>query len=248
MNPDEYDKLARIDATHWFYSGKRIVVRHWISRYIRLEPEDVLIDAGAGTGTLLVEMARYCRVIGLDNFEESLNIALPRIQAVGGKIIKTSLAKVDLPDSCARVVTLLDVLEHLDDDQGALREMVRLTRPQGLLILTVPALKMLWSDWDVALHHRRRYTRSEFLRLVDLPGVELLHCAYVNSLLFPPIALVRVFRRFFPRPPGAARAEDKIPPAWLNSLLRQLFVRPACWGWFHPPVGVSLLAVLRRAC
>jgi SAM-dependent methyltransferase len=246
MNPDEYTKLSRVDREHWFYRGKRAVVRHWVGRFASLQPDDLWVDAGCGTGTLLVEQSRVCRVLGLDDFEESIALARPRVEAVGGRVLKTSLDRVELPDGCAAVVTLLDVLEHLDDDAAALREMVRLTRPGGLVVVTVPALRALWSDWDVALHHRRRYSRRDLLGVIRMPGVEVVRCAYFNSLLLPPIWLIRAWRKLRPVRPGAERAEDRIPGRPLNELLYRALVTPACWSWFRPPAGVSLLAVLRR--
>jgi SAM-dependent methyltransferase len=246
MNPDEYTKLDRLDREHWFYRGKRAVVRHWIGRHLALRPDDLLIDAGCGTGTWLVEMSEVCRVLGLDDYEDSIRLARPRVEAVGGRVLKTALDRVDLPDGCAAVVTLLDVLEHLDDDGAALEEMIRLVRPGGVIVITVPALRWLWSDWDVSLHHRRRYGRGDLLRLVSRPGVEVLRCAYYNSAVLPGVALVRLWRKFRRPPRGAARAEDRLPPAWLNGLLYRAMVSPACWSFFHPPAGVSLLTVLRR--
>lgn len=247
MNPEEYQRLARIDRVHWFYRAKRAVVRHWIGRHLTLGPDDLLIDAGMGAGTWLVEMGRHCRILGLDDHEESLALARPRVQAAGGRVIKTGLNRVGLADGCAAVVTLMDVLEHLDDDAGALAEMVRLTRPGGLIVITVPALKWLWSDWDRALHHRRRYARAELLALVKRPGVEILRCAFFNTALLPAIALVRAWRKLRPEAQGAERAEDRVPPWPVNALLEWLTAAPACVGPCRPPWGVSLLAVLRRA-
>src|SRR5512135_2488475 len=116
MNPDEYAKLDRIDREHWFYRGKRAIVRHWINRYATLSPEDLYLDAGCGTGTMLVEMSRVCRVVGLDDHPESIALARPRVESLGGRVLQTGLDQVPLSDGCAAVVTLLDVLEHLDDE------------------------------------------------------------------------------------------------------------------------------------
>jgi len=246
MSPEEYEKLERIDGEHWFYCGKRAIVRHWISRHLELTKDDLLIDAGCGTGRMAAEMAQACRVIALDDHEESISLARPKIEAAGGEVIRTGLHKVGLDSGCAAVVTLLDVLEHIRDDRGALMETVRLVRPGGLVVITVPAMRSLWSDWDEALHHCRRYSRPELLELVTMPDVEVLRCAYFNALALPAIFPVRTWRKFVPPRPGAERAEDRIPPKLLNSLLNKLLVVPACWGWFRPPLGVSLLAVLRK--
>ncbi len=246
MDAAQYADLDRLDRDHWFYRGKRAIVEHWIDRYLTLGPDDLLIDGGMGTGTWLVQMSRRCRVLGLDDHDESLAIARPRLEAVGGSALKTTLDRVDLPDGCAAVVTLLDVLEHLDDDEAALREMIRLVRPGGLVVVTVPALPWLWSDWDTVLHHRRRYVRSQLRRLVDRPGVEVLRCTYFNTLALAPIAAIRMLRKVKPPRPGAPRAEESMPPDRANRLLYGAMVAPARWGWLRPPVGVSLLAVLRR--
>ena len=246
MNPEEYANLERLDRTHWFYRGKHAIVRHWIDHHAPLQRDDVLVDAGMGTGTWLMKMSRRCRLVGLDDHDESLAIARPRLEAVGGRAIKTKLDRVDLPDGSASVVTLMDVLEHLPDDSAALREMVRITRPGGLIVLTVPALKSLWSDWDVSLHHYRRYHRRELMKLFSTVDVDVLRCAYFNSLAVAPITLIRTWRKFRPPREGAIRAENRIPGRALNALLYSAMVIPARWRWFYPPLGVSLLGVLRR--
>ncbi len=246
MNPQEYFRLEQLDRRHWFYRGKRDIVRHWIDRYLELRPDDLLVDAGMGTGTWLVEMSGRCRVLGLDDHDESLALARPKVEAVGGRVLRTGLNRVELPDGCATVVTLMDVLEHLDDDAGALDEMIRLTRPGGLLVITVPALPWLWSDWDEALHHRRRYTRPGLRALIERRGVRALRCAYFNSAVLPLVAAVRWWRRRRPPDPGESRAEDRLPPSFVNALFHRVMVAPACWGPLRPWAGVSLLAVLRR--
>lgn len=246
MNPEEYVKLDQLDRTHWFYVGKRKIVRRWIDRYLKLKPDDLLVDAGMGTGTWLVEMSNQCRVLGIDDYQESLDIAIPRLEKVGGKVLKSTLDHVDLPDGVASVVTLMDVIEHLDDDAAAVREMVRITSSGGLIIITVPALMSLWSDWDTILHHRRRYTKAKLQMLFDLEKVEVLHCTYFNSLVLPLVFLVRFWRKWFPVRGGQIRAEERIPPWPFNDILRITMVWPAVRGWFRPPAGVSLIAVLRR--
>lgn len=246
MNPDEYTKLDRLDRVHWFYRGKRTIVRSWVERYLKLTPADLVIDAGCGTGTFLAELAGTCKVLGLDDHAESITIAGPRLEKAGGGVLQTTLDRVDLSDGCAAVVTLMDVLEHVDDDAGVLREMARLVRPGGLVVVTVPALMWLWSDWDVALHHRRRYHAAGLRQAIAASGLDTLHLAYFNSAALPAIGLVRARRKLRPPVPGRERAEDRVPGRLVNWLLYQAMVVPAKWRWFHPPAGVSLLAVLRK--
>ena len=246
MNPVEYEKLAAIDSEHWFYRGKRDIVRYWIARFRPLSSDDLLIDVGCGTGALLAEMSGTCRVLGLDNHEESAALVRDRLGKSGTVLVKSSICEASLPEKQAAVVTALDVLEHIQDDATALRNIIQLAEPGGLIILTVPAMRWLWSDWDVSLQHYRRYERPDFMRLLETPHAEILHCAYFNTLALAPMLLIRLVRRWFPPAPGQERAEDRVPPRWLNSLLHATLVWPATWKWMKPPLGGSLLAVLRR--
>ncbi|HEY3321363.1 MAG TPA: class I SAM-dependent methyltransferase [Planctomycetota bacterium] len=246
MQEAEYQRLARIDREHWFYRGKRAIVRHWIERFRPLTPDDLLVDAGMGTGAWLVEMSPRCRVTGLDHSEASLAIARPQVEAAGGNVFQTSLDRTPLGSESATVVTLLDVLEHLEDPAAAMSEMIRIARPGGLLVITVPALQMLWSDWDETLGHKRRYNRRQLLTLCTRPEIELLHCGYFNTLALPAIALARCWRKLFPPPSGSLRAEDRVPSRFLNEFLYKALVVPACLRWPRAPIGVSLLAVMRK--
>lgn len=246
MQPVEYERLARIDREHWFYRGKRAIVRHWLERTQPLGRDDLLIDAGMGTGTWLEEMAGACRVVGLDDHDESLAIAGPRVRSVGGEVLKTSLVRIPLADGCASAVTAMDVLEHLREDVAALRELVRITRPGGVIVVTVPAMPSLWSDWDVALHHVRRYRRSGLRTLLGQVDVDVLRLSHFNAAAIGPAWFVRSWRRFRQPADPATWAEHRIPKPWLNRALERVMVGTACWDWPRTPIGLSLLAVLRR--
>lgn len=246
MNPDEYANLARVETGHWFYVGKRQIVRHWIQRVRPLSPGDLLADCGAGTGTFAEEMVPHCRVLAIDDHEESMELARRKLGA--DRVKKGSCTALPLEDGSVDVLTALDVIEHVEQDRQALGEFARVTRPGGIVVITVPALMSLWSDWDVALHHFRRYTRPTLLDLVPRDAFEVVHCNYVNVAAFPLVLLVRKWRALKMKLGGKidARSEDAIPPGPLNALLRWSFVGPACQAAVPFPFGVGLLAVLRR--
>ena len=246
MNPEEYANLADVENRHWFYVGKRRIVRHWIQRLHPLRPDHLLADCGAGTGTFAAEMTPLCRVLAIDDHEESLELARKKLGP--DHVRRGSCTALPLEDRSVDVLTALDVIEHVEQDGAALREFARVTRPGGLVVITVPALMLLWSDWDVALHHYRRYTRQGLLDIVPPDAFEVMQCHYVNVAAFPLVLAVRKWRAFQARFGGAprARSEDAIPPAPLNALLRWSFVGLACQGLVRFPCGVGLLAVLRR--
>jgi hypothetical protein len=136
-------------------------------------------------------------------------------------------------------------LEHVPDDAAVVRGFARLLKPGGLAVVTVPASMALWSDWDVALHHFRRYDRAQLRALFRDDTWEIVHLNYTNVLIFPAAWFVRKLRGLAPARKATARVEDRMPPRWLNALLRTVFVRMAHWR-VPFPFGVSLVLVARR--
>jgi len=245
MNPEEYQNLARVETVHWFYAGKREIVRHWIHHFRPLQRDDLLVDCGAGTGIFVDEMKGTCRVLALDDFEESLELLRKRLG--DDNVRKGSCTALPLPDSSVDVLTALDVIEHVEDDRTALREFLRVLRPGGLAVITVPALMVLWSDWDVTLRHFRRYSGESLLKIIP-PEFEILHTNYVNVAVLPLVLAVRKWRGLKNRlgMKTDVRSEDKIPAPWLNHILRSTFVKPACQKVVRFPAGVGLITVLRK--
>ncbi len=246
MNSDEYDKLSEVEARHWFYSGKREIVRHWLCRAGPLKLSDTLLDCGAGTGKFVEEMSHTCHALALDDHAESLVIAEKKLGK--GRVVEGRCTALPFPDNSLDAITALDVLEHVDRDDIAVGEFARVLKPGGILVVTVPALPSLWSDWDVVLHHHRRYTRNSLHALLEKTPLQMLHWNYVNVAALPAVWLVRSLRKL--RAPSSAgtsiRAEDAIPPAPLNGLLRWIFVKLACQSLIRFPAGVGLVGVWRK--
>lgn len=248
MNPEEYANLMRIEKHHWFYRGKRELVRRWLGRAGAPGPADLLVDCGAGTGLFAEEMRAGCRVLAVDDHDESLELAraaFPRLEVRRG-----SCTALPVGDGEASCVTALDVIEHVADDAAAIGEFVRILRPGGLLVITVPAFQSLWSDWDLALHHQRRYNRAELRAKLTRPDLQILDQRFVNGLVFPLVWWIRRARRANPAGVASAaptrRSEDRVPPGPLNAGLRHWFVWEGTQGIVRLPFGVGQLAVARK--
>jgi SAM-dependent methyltransferase len=141
------------------------------------------------------------------------------------------------------LIALLDVLEHVADDRAALKSIRTKLKPGGKLLVTVPGNPWMWSAHDVSHHHHRRYRRGELKSVAKDAGLEVDFLSPFNSLLFPPIAAARLAGRLL----GRESADDAMPPALVNRLLRAIFgLEAALIGRVPFPFGVSLAAVLRR--
>jgi SAM-dependent methyltransferase len=243
----EYDALERVEREHWFYKGKRLLVRWWIERAAKLTSGDRILDAGAGNGELVRELGgeyahRGVNVIGIEYSEEGRRLARER---KGTELLAGSILDLPLLDETCAVSIALDVLEHVEDDAKAFGELLRVTQSGGLVIINVPAFMSLWSDWDVSLKHFRRYRKREMQLLIDQHSreVEILYFDYINAFAFPAIYLYRKIAKVLS---FKSRAEDQIPSERVNQLMLDLFVKPAKKMWFHPPFGVSLFVVLKK--
>jgi ubiquinone/menaquinone biosynthesis C-methylase UbiE len=244
---EEFDALEKVEREHWFYKGKRLLVRHWIERAVKFTSGGVIVDAGAGTGELVRELRGIYEpggvsVIGIEFAEEPRRLAMERKAT---ELIAGSILDLPLEDNTSRVTIALDVLEHVENDRLAFSELLRVTSSGGIIIINVPAFMSLWSDWDVSLGHFRRYTRRTLREVIEphRSNIDLLYFDYANSVAFLPILTIRKLSRMFRL---KSRLEDRIPSPRMNRILLNLFVAPSKKRWFHPPFGSSLFCVLRK--
>jgi SAM-dependent methyltransferase len=144
------------------------------------------------------------------------------------------------------MLTAFDVIEHLDDDMGALRTMRECLRPGGILVVTVPAFNALWGPHDVINHHRRRYTRRVLLQRLRAAGFVPERTSYFNSWFFLPVAAIRLFRRLAPTS-GEPKSDFRTPHPLINRLLCSIFSFEArLMQRFSLPVGVSIICICTK--
>ncbi len=244
MECPEYEKMFRLEDSYWWYVGRRRLV-HTLLRN-RLPSNPLILDLGCGTGAMSQELQHYGRVISLDRAEPALQLA--RTRGLKNLCIGDAEALPFKPQLFDLVVAL-DVLEHLDKDLSATQEIARVLKPGGIALVTVPACPLLWSDHDVALHHRRRYTFRQLHKALEKGGLRVQLLSYTMTLLFPLAVLGRlankIKRRLFPRRP----ATTQIPPT--PGVINQVLIRLLSWEaeWArraYLPFGVSLVSLATK--
>jgi SAM-dependent methyltransferase len=236
-------ELQTLEAedTHWWYRGRRRVLDRVVAG-LGLPRGVRILDAGCGSGRNMVELSRYGAVTGVEL--SPLSVQAARERRVG-EVVAGSIADMPFDDDSFDLAVCLDVVEHLDDDRGALAELRRVVARGGKLLVTVPAYQWLWSSHDTVNQHRRRYTKATLLRAAADAGWSCARITYFNSLLLPVAIALRALERV--RPAGAQTSADLwVPPEPLNRLLEQpLHLEAAIIGrnGHALPAGLSLLGV-----
>jgi len=239
-----------VEERHWWYRGRRAVLEAVLdglalpaggggSGGVRI------LDAGCGSGRNMVALARRGTVTGVELASQSLEVARARDL---GPVLPGSLDEpLPFADGAFDLAVALDVLEHVRDDDAALRELARVVAPGGRLLVTVPQYRWLWGEHDVLSHHHRRYTRSLLLGRAAAAGLRAERVTAFNAVLLAPIAAARFAQRARRR---AAPASDlgRTPQGAVNTALEALLRAEAALirRGRDLPAGVSLLAVLRR--
>ncbi len=232
--------MLEVDEHHWWYRGRRRVIRAELDR-LPLPRAAQILDAGCGSGRTLEELVPYGAVQGIELDPEAAAVARARGQ---GEVREGRLEHLPWPDETFDLITCLDVIEHTPDDRATLRELRRVCKSGGYLLVTVPAYQVLWSQHDEANHHFRRYNRRMLRAAAAQAGWTVQRMTAFNSLLFPPAAAVRMLQRW--RPPSDFKPDLNLGPAWLNSVLERpmAFEASLLARGRTLPAGLSLLAVL----
>ncbi len=244
MQSAEIERLAHFEEWYWWHRARQAIVARLLDRYVE-GPRGRVLDVGCGAGATSVVAAGGGSLLGVDLGAEATTAARAR----GIEVARMDATALGTREGAFDLVVALDVLEHLDRDADAARELLRTLQPGGSLLVTVPAYQWLWSSHDVALGHRRRYTQGRLRTLLASAGFEVQLCSYVMTAVLPAAAAVRLFERLPGRHPAPDSAESGyIPlPRWLNSCLAWLVSLDGHLAGRVPlPGGLTVVAIARR--
>ncbi|TET38912.1 MAG: class I SAM-dependent methyltransferase [Planctomycetota bacterium] len=243
MNPEFVEMYAEYEREHWWFRARRRILLDIAGRTVKKNAKDGaprIADIGCGPGANMKAFAALGEVVGIDATPEM--VAAARSNA-GAPVSQATAEATGLPDGGFDLVLCLDVLEHLEDDSAAVAECYRITAPGGNAIITVPAVRSLWSNHDAATGHLRRYEKASLMRICRRAGFSVEFCSYFNTLLFLPALLVRLTASGR----GAGGSDFILRPGITNRLLESIFAfEKRLLKYFSLPFGLSLAAVLHR--
>ncbi|MFN0119063.1 MAG: class I SAM-dependent methyltransferase [Blastocatellia bacterium] len=254
MRPLNYEVMFDIEDDHWWYVGRRTIVMALAKDALEggiktatassfpIPPSAFrLLDIGCGTGGNMDHLQQFGRMHGVDLSPNALRRSRQRGPQ---RLLYASATELPLAAHSFEMVTALDVIEHLDDDIGGLREIQRVLRPGAPAILFVPAFQSLWGPNDDQSGHKRRYRLPDFRHRVEAAGLRIERISYSNIGMFLPIWLGRKILQALGR---ESQSENRINHPFINKLLARLFAGEAGWLRKHTlPFGVSIICVARK--
>jgi len=235
-----YDRMAAHDSTHWWYRARREILADYLTRYGSLRPGAHILEIGCGTGHNLPMLARFGDVDAIEIDPAARAIASERLGKPVGDAPLPELPGV--PRGAYDLIAVLDVVEHIEDDVGALAAMRDCLAPGGAILIAVPAHQWMWSAHDVVNHHKRRYSKATLKAAIAAAGLAPSHFGYFNSLLFPLAAAARLAGRLT----GKDDSDDSPPPGPVNALFETVFrLERHLVGRVPMPPGVSIVTLAR---
>lgn len=243
MDRQEFKRTFLIENNYWWNLGRFRILETFIQRYIQPSPNEPMADLGCGTGATTRWLQKFGNVTGVDASSLALNYC--RLRGLHN-LLKSPLEKLKLPSNSQSVVFALDILEHIEDDRQAIREMYRVLKPGHACLVTSPAYQWLWSEHDVVCQHKRRYTLNDISQKLKEAGFIIKRKSYCISFPLLPILVLLKFRSWFKNDRNIMMSIVPLP-AFLNQCLVWLLSLENFLLYFTDlPFGVSILCLAEK--
>ncbi|HKF71104.1 MAG TPA: class I SAM-dependent methyltransferase [Stellaceae bacterium] len=246
MERAEYERLATLDRRLWWFQGLHLQISGALGRHGDWGWDEQVLDAGCGTGGLLVSLRDHMPAIALFGLELDGVAAGVAQSASGRPVTAGSVNQLPFRDGAFAAIVSADVLCHRGvEEMTALKEFRRCLRPGGLLVLNLPAYGWMLSEHDVAVHNVRRYTARGVGSLLMAAGFTAILTSYWNTILFP---LMVLKRKLGWRREGKPASDVVLMPAPVERLFSTIVALEASLlgAGLRFPFGGSVLATATK--
>ena len=215
----------------WWFKARRSLIKGFLKKYSK---GGILLDVGCGCGNTILDIGPEFECHGIE--ADCSKVANAKKK---GLDVLLSTAETFRFEKKANVVLLMDVLEHIDNDSVALFNTLKNTKKGGLVIITAPANKFLWSHHDVLMKHKRRYSGGQLVKILEKNGLEIIFSSYWNMVLLP---VIFIFRKF-------DKKSRKQSPSPFSVILRRIldFESLLLLNGLKLPFGVTEVLVARKS-
>jgi SAM-dependent methyltransferase len=216
------------NPTYWWYLARTRLLRVVLGAHVPADGR--ILDVGSADGP------------SVDWLGDRLAVDIdPRGLRPGG--VNAAIEALPFPDDRFDVVSAFDVVEHCEDEAPALSELRRVTKPGGVVMISVPAYQWMWSGFDVRAGHYRRYTRPRLRRATKTVGLKVERITYVFASTLPFFVLVRMLTRW----KGSIGTHVRPLPSLVERLLLTLSrIDEMFLLRWNLPVGSSVVLLARK--
>jgi len=243
MEDNEHAHLSDIEDDYWWNEGRRKILCDLIHEQINNTKNLEILDVGCGPGGTSTAFLQFGNVIGTDVYFPGLKLAknkgLMNVVASTSTLIPFRTEKFD-------VVTVLDVVEHVQEDKAVLKEIWRVLKPNGMIVVTVPAYQFLWSQHDIASSHVRRYNSRTITKVLKDSQFEIIRTSYFVSFLFPLVAVYRLLTRYKIKNPNPKGDLVRFPRI-INYIFKKiLYFENRLLKKINLPFGLSVVCIAKK--
>ena len=239
MDPDYGKHYRTLYEKHWWWRAREEILVDELRRRFPKRAHLSILDVGCGDALFFGRLSEFGDAEGVESDPELVN-------ANGPNRARITVAPFDAsfqPRKNYDLILMLDVLEHLDEPEHALCRAVELLKPGGIIVVTVPAFHLLWTNHDRLNRHRTRFTKRSFARLASASGMEIKASRYFFVWLAAAKLALRIVEAILPAHPRV----PGIPSPWINEFLYHFSrIEEKLARILYLPIGSSLLAVGER--
>jgi len=243
VDPAAYRVVHEAEESHWFFVGRRNILRSLLDGLMEDLDHPRILDVGCGTGATMEFLAQFGEVTGIDVSPLAIDYGRQQGRA---RLCLADGESLPFADESFDLVAALDLLEHLEHESKGLGEAWRVLKDGGHALLVVPAFDFLWSDFDRFSGHYRRYRKEELRRKIEGSGFRVSRLSYFNTILLPLVWGVRTFKNWAGRW-RTFRSDLEMPIFGLNGILGRVFsLEAGLLAVGDLPFGVSLVCVATK--
>ncbi len=249
MDRDYYVQYYKLEREHWWFRGRLEILEQTIQKKIYRGHPLRILNVGIATGATSIMLQKFGEVVSVEYDAECCEFVKQKLNL---DVINASMTALPFENRTFDLICAFDVIEHIEEDQEAVTEALRVLKTDGHFFISVPMYMSLWSDHDLINHHFRRYGSTGLKKLFQAEGIQIDYYSFFNFFLFPGIACYRMLARLF-----SSKRKDRVivsdfQGANNNGALQSIFLfilrtERKLLGWgMKLPFGVSAMLIASR--